>query len=237
MKKTLVASAMSIAMTFNAGGIAFADGGIIQGDVAVYKEGKVIETIAGKNPVVEGALHECISPCTVKSEGVTLAGAEKTKLAVKSEVDKFNMFVSEGKVDFVVTDPGKEVNFYLPDNTVTNAVPNAGSGKVTGTFSINEAGQAEIAVNEGSMTFTTAEGTKVVEAGQMMRIEFGQVVDSAVSRAFKPVNAVSQVTVGQQAAAAGISAKAALVSGAVVLGGAGAAAIIANPSDDASPNS
>lgn len=238
MKKTVLVSALAIAMTHTTTGLALADRVTIQGDVAVHNTGTLVETLKGNNPMAEGALHEFISPGTVKSDGITLTGAEETKLAVRNEPDKFNLCIDKGAVDFVFPEPGKDVGFYLPDNTFTSGKLNAGSGNVTGTLTITEKGQAEILVKEGEMAFSTAEGEKVVKGGQKIVIELSNTSGTSVCEEFMLTKIASHLPTVQQTGSAGIlgavGGETALLSGAVVAAVVTTGAVIATDDDDES---
>ncbi len=79
-------------------------GAVAQGNISVFKGGKLADKLTGQNPVEEEALLVCDGKCMIKALGISLVGADGARLAIKNEQDQFTLLVNNGRVDFVITD-------------------------------------------------------------------------------------------------------------------------------------
>ena len=186
MKKAFVkAVALAAIVTFGSANISFAVGGSIgHGNLSVYKSGELVSKLTGQNPVEDGALLVCDGKCMIKSEGISLVADDKSKVAVTNEANTFKLFVSEGKVDYVITSNARTISFYTPQGTYTVAevVFNAGSQSVVkGSIEVDSDGKTEISVTEGRMVFATAEGMKTVSANDKIILAVAPNNDSGFS--------------------------------------------------------
>lgn len=187
MKKGVLAAVLSVAVTLNFAGFAFAAGSIAHGDISVYKGNQLADKLSGQNPVEDGALLVCDGKCMIKSKGISLVAADKAKLALMNEDANFNLFIREGHVNYVITDNSRTIAFHTPDNTysVAEVIFNAGSASVVrGYVQVNENGQTEVGVTEGRMVFTTAEGKQTVDANNKIVLAMVN-VDGATEGATK----------------------------------------------------
>jgi hypothetical protein len=141
-------------------------GAVAQGDISVYKNGKLADTFTGKNPVVDGALLVCNGQCMIKATGVSLVGSDGAQLAIKNEQGQFNLLLKQGSVDFILTDRVGKMGFYTSDGqyTIADVVFNASTRTpVRGYMQVADGG-TKIGVYEGRMVFDTVEGAKTVDS-------------------------------------------------------------------------
>lgn len=167
-KNYFKAIALTAAITFATASMGFAAGGSIGlGEISVYKSGKLVSKLSGQNPIEDGSLLVCDGKCMIKSEGISLIGADSAKMAVTNEQDVFKLYVKEGTVDYIINSNVRKISFYTPQGTYTVAevVFNAGSQAVAkGSVVVDSDGNTEIAVTEGRLVFATSEGLKTVDA-------------------------------------------------------------------------
>ncbi len=220
MKKTLVkAVAFLTIFAFSTANMAFAAGSSVGiGNISVYKSGELITKLTGQSPIEDGSLLVCDGKCIIKSEGITLIGANKAAVAVANEEDTFRLFIKEGSVDFVINNNMRQIAFYTPGGTYTVAdvIFNASSqSAVKGKVVVDNAGNTEISVSEGRMVFATDEGMKTVDA------------NSKLVLAVKAGDAVDESTLGNTALTKWL-----LAIGAIVVVGAGVAWAVNDDDDD-----
>jgi hypothetical protein len=168
MKKIMKkAAALAAVISLATAPMAFAGGSVGYGDISVYKNETLTGKLSGQNPVEDGALLVCDGKCMLKSEGISLVAADQSKMAVTNGDGTFNLYVQEGKVDYVITSNARKIAFYTPQGTYTVAevVFNADSNPVVkGSVVVDASGKTEISVTEGRMVFATADGMKTVDA-------------------------------------------------------------------------
>ncbi len=167
MKKKIAVVALLSMLNYGVVASCFAAGSVLQGNVEIYKNGKVADKIAGKGHVEEGSLMVCDGKCMVKSEGITLVGEDQAKFAIQNDDATFNLYLRAGKVNYAINDNTRKIAFHTPDGayTVADVIFNAESVSVVkGFVSVNAAGETEIAVTEGRLVFATADGMKAVDA-------------------------------------------------------------------------
>ena len=160
--------ALAIVLSFSLVNAGFAAGGSVgHGNISVFKDGQLATKLSGQNPVEDGALLVCDGKCMVKSEGISLIAEDKSQIAVTNEAETFNLYIKEGRVDYVIGSNARKVAFYTPQGTyaVAEAIFNAsGQSAVKGNVIVKPDGSTEIAVTEGRMVFATADGMKTVDA-------------------------------------------------------------------------
>ncbi|NIA05463.1 MAG: hypothetical protein GWP11_05785, partial [Proteobacteria bacterium] len=76
--------------------------------VSLEKNGSVIANLTSQAPVDENALIICHGTCMVKLRGVSLVAMDKTEFAVKQIGDFMNIYVKQGKVNFIITDTSRQ---------------------------------------------------------------------------------------------------------------------------------
>jgi len=167
-KSFFKAIALTTVISFTAVSVGLAAGGSIGlGNISVYESGKLVSKLSGQNPIKDNSLFVCNGECLIKSEGISLIGADSAEMAVSNEEDVFKLFVQEGKVDYIINSNVRKISFYTPQGyyIVTDAIFNAGSQSVVkGSVAVDSDGKTEIAVTEGRLVFTTSEGLKTVDA-------------------------------------------------------------------------
>ena len=167
-KSFFKAMALTAVISFTTASVGFAAGGSIGlGDISVYKSGKLVSKLSGQNPIEDSSLLVCNGKCMIKSEGISLIGADSAKMAVTNEQDVFKLYVQEGTVDYIINSNVRKISFYTPQGTYTvaEAIFNAGSQSVVkGSVTVDSEGKTEIAVTEGRLVFATSEGLKTVDA-------------------------------------------------------------------------
>ncbi len=169
MKKTFIrAAALAAALSLASMNFAFAGGSIGHGDISVFdNNGQISTKLSGQNPVEDGALLVCDGKCMIKSQGISLIAADKSKIAIENQPDLFKLYIKAGQVDYIINSNARKIAFYTPDGTYTVAevVFNASSTPVVkGSILVNEEGKTEISVTEGRLSFATADGVKTVDA-------------------------------------------------------------------------
>ncbi len=172
-------------------GNAFAapSGAVAQGNISVYKGGKLADKLTGQNPVEEEALLVCNTKCMIKAPGISLVGADGANLAIKNEQEQFNLLVNKGRVDFVITDSINRVAFYTPDGqyTVADIMFNASTNTpVRGYMQVADDGAMEIGVLEGRMVFSTAEGAKTVDSNNRLLLGMANPTGTEVASSLIP---------------------------------------------------
>ncbi len=180
MKNTfLITGALTAALSLVTMNMVFAGGSIGHGNISVFKDDTLVSKLSGQNPIEDGALLVCEGKCILKSEGISVIAADKSKLAVKNETDTFRLYIKEGVADFVINSNARKIAFYTPQGsyTVAEVVYNASSTPVVkGSVTVASDGATEISVTEGRMVFATAEGMKTVDANH--KIVLAQAITS-----------------------------------------------------------
>ena len=143
-------------------------GTLAEGNISVYKGGRLNTTITGTAPVDEEALLVCNEQCKLKSTGVSIVGAPGTELAVKSEQKQFNLLLKKGRVEFILSGTVGKMGFYTADRQYATAdvIHNAStaSSPVRGYMEATPSEGTRIGVYEGRLVFNTAEGAKTVDS-------------------------------------------------------------------------
>ncbi|NLZ17569.1 MAG: hypothetical protein GX087_07540 [Desulfobulbaceae bacterium] len=125
----------------------------------------------------------CNGQCTVQSSGIRLVANDQTKLAVRDDAKNFDLYLSEGRVDFTVTSAERTISFYTPEGTYTTAgviFSASAEPAVRGWAQVGPDGATEIGVTEGKMVFTTANGEKIVDANHKIQLAAADIPDGAL---------------------------------------------------------
>ena len=209
-------------------------GAVGQGNISVYKGGQLVSSFKGQNPVEEEALLVCDGTCKVKVSGISLIGADGTRLALKKDQDLFNLLVQEGRVDFILTDSVSKVAFYTPDgqNTVADVMFNASTNTpVRGYMQVNENGLAEVGVMEGRLIFNSVDGPKMVDSNNRILLSLADVAAGTTVGATATGSGTTTAAAGVAAAgAAGTAATTGMIVAGGVVAGTTAAIIFSDSS-------
>ena len=166
-KKTISAYILATLLTAGFTGTQAAAAILAEGNISVYKGGRLNNTITGKAPADEEALLVCNEACKLKSTGVSIVGAPGTELAVQSGQEQFNLLLKQGRVEFILSGTVGKMGFYTADRqyTIADVIYNAStSSPVRGYMEATSSGGSRIGVHEGRLVFNTAEGAKIVDS-------------------------------------------------------------------------
>ncbi len=183
MKKTLAAWALIAA--FIPANALLAAGITGSGNIGVYKDGKVVERLTGESQISEDAMLVCNGQCSVQSSGIRFAANDQTKLAVRDDERNFDLFLSEGRVDFTITSAARTITFYTPQGTYTTAgavFSASAEAAVRGWAQVRPDGTAEIGVTEGKMVFTTANGEQIVDSNHKIQLAASEIPGDNLGR-------------------------------------------------------
>ncbi|MDD3620575.1 MAG: hypothetical protein RBR09_12475 [Desulfobulbaceae bacterium] len=163
---------------------------IPDGSVALLKNGAVTK-FTEQTVLDENALMACEGACMVKMQGISLVAMGGTRFAVKESDGMVNLYVGQGRVAFVLADPGQTFAFYIPDGrhlqTEGFLVPASNDRSVKGFFDVTETA-AEIGMERGSMIVSTENGRETVQAGQSIKLAQAEVPSIATSGGEKEAN-------------------------------------------------
>ncbi|XOF32896.1 MAG: hypothetical protein ACL93V_12875 [Candidatus Electrothrix sp. YB6] len=182
MKIKIIATGIMVALLTAAAAGAQSMPIVAQGNISVYKNGKLATKFTGRNPVEEEALLICDGQCMLKSTGISLIGTDGAELSVKTDQEQFNLLLRQGKVDFVINDTVGKMGFYTPDGqyTVANLIFNAGThSPVRGYMQVEENGSTQVGVYEGRMIFNTVDGPATVDGNN--HIVLAQAMDPSAA--------------------------------------------------------
>ncbi len=215
---TLLIAAAMMAGVSMAG--AATDGRIIPTNrVSLEKNGSVIANLTSPAPVDENALIICHGTCMVKLRGVSLVAMDKTELAVKQIGDFMNIYVKQGKINFIITDTSRQFAFYLPDGSYIKTegfvVPASTDNAVKGYIDVTDKATS-IGMDRGGMVIQTINGRQMISQGHAVQLAMAEVPAAAATPA-------AATSLGTGSSLAGIFSSATL--GAVV-GGAAATAFV-----------
>ncbi|MFZ5797971.1 MAG: hypothetical protein ACOY3O_06035 [Thermodesulfobacteriota bacterium] len=142
---------------------------IPDGMVTLQKKGAVT-TFKEQTVLDENALIACEGTCLVKLQGISLIAVDQSKFAVKESGDQLNLYVAEGRVQFVVADQAQSFAFYTPDHRFVKSegfiAPAASEQSVKGFVNVNADNAFEIGMEQGGMIVLTDEGSQTINAGQ-----------------------------------------------------------------------
>ncbi len=187
--------------------------------VSLEKNGSVVANLTSQAPVDENALIICHGTCMVKLRGVSLVAMDKTEFAVKQIGDFMNIYVKQGKVNFIITDTSRQFAFYIPDGSYVKTegfvVPASTDNAVKGYIDVTDKAAA-IGMDRGGMVVQTTNGRQMISQGHAIQLAMAEVPAAAATPAAAalPSNATT-------AGLAGVFSHATL--GMVVAGGAAVA--------------
>lgn len=166
VKSTVVLSAI---LAIASSGVAGTKGRIIpDGSVSLEKNGTVAK-FSEQTVLDENALIACDGNCMVKLQGISLVALDQSKFAVKESSDLLNLYVEQGRVNFVVSDTTQTFAFYTPDHRFVKTegfiAPASTDKSVKGYINTSDK-SVEIGMERGSMIVQTENGSQTVNAGQ-----------------------------------------------------------------------
>jgi len=225
--KTLLHVGLAAVFAIGSAAVAVAapGGSIAQGNISVYDGGRIVNKLAGKNPVMEGSLLVCDGKCMVSSNGISIMAEDQSAFAVKNETGRFDLLVRKGHVEFTITDDSRKIAFFTPDGAYSEAevIFNASTDSVVrGYMEVTDKG-TELGVREGKMVFNTADGVKMVDPSNKILLAMAEV----------PAAAGTGAAGGAAAAGSTIGG---IATGAIVAGvgvvGVATAVVVASNNDD-----
>lgn len=175
MKMTFLRSAALLlaALAMASSSIAGTKGRIIpDGSVSLQKNGTVAK-FNDQTVLDENALIACDGNCMVKLQGISLVALDQSKFAVKESSDLLNLYVEQGRVNFVVSDTTQTFAFYTPDHRFLKTegfiAPASTDKSVKGFINASDK-SVEIGMERGSMIVQTENGSQTVNAGQSIML-------------------------------------------------------------------
>jgi hypothetical protein len=175
VKSTVVLSAI---LAIASSSVAGTKGRIIpDGSVSLQKNGTVAK-FSEQTVLDENALIACDGNCMVKLQGISLVALNQSKFAVKEDSDVLNLYVEQGRVNFVVSDVTQTFAFYTPDHRFVKTegfiAPASTDNSVKGFINSSDK-SVEIGMERGSMIVQTDEGSQTVNAGQSILLAVADV--------------------------------------------------------------
>ena len=203
MKKSIL-GVVSLLAVFLIGSIgtsfAIPDGAVSQGNISVFKDGKLSKKLSGTSPVEEGSMLVCDGKCMIKSNGVSILAEDQAELAITNQGQIFNLFVRRGHVEFIISDNAKKLAFHTPEGvySVADVMFNSSTNSVVrGYMQVDDSG-TRVGVREGRMIFATADGAKAVKADEQIILAMADVKEKEDSK--KAGAVIPAATVGGTAA-------------------------------------
>ncbi len=178
---TLLIAAAMMAGVSTAG--AATEGRIIPTNrVSLEKNGSVIANLTSQAPVDENALIICHGTCMVKLRGVSLVAVDKTEFAVKQIGDFMNIYVKQGKINFIITDTSRQFAFYIPDGSYVKTegfvVPASTDSAVKGYIDVTDKATS-IGMERGGMVVQTINGRQMISQGHAIQLAMAEVPAAA----------------------------------------------------------
>ena len=193
-------------------------GTVSQGNVSVFKDGKLNKKLSGTSPVEEGTMLVCEGKCMIKSHGVSFLAEDKAELAVTDQDQILNLFVRRGHVEFIISAGSKKLAFHTPEGiySVADVIFNASTDPVVrGYMQVDDTG-TRVGVREGRMVFSTADGAKSVKANQHIILAMAEVKKDEKKKSKKAAAYI--LPAGSGATSMGMTKGLAFASGVVVAG-------------------
>ncbi|NOX81318.1 MAG: hypothetical protein GXP57_09595 [Deltaproteobacteria bacterium] len=178
---TLLIAAAMMAGVSTAG--AATEGRIIPTNrVSLEKNGSVVANLTSQAPVDENALIICHGTCMVKLRGVSLVATDKTEFAVKQIGDFMNIYVKQGKINFIITDTSRQFAFYMPNGSYVKTegfvVPASTDSAVKGYIDVTGKATA-IGMERGGMVVQTTNGRQMISQGHAIQLAMAEVPAAA----------------------------------------------------------
>ncbi|HEA69472.1 MAG TPA: hypothetical protein ENI07_22060 [Desulfobacterales bacterium] len=177
--KVCLVSLALIAFTVNGFGMEGNAGRIIpMGKVYMIKDGQTIGSYSSEAPLPENILLKTEGDCAVKLTDLYLVAVDKSQFAISNADTSRELRVKEGTVYFALSKLPQALVFTTPEGfvTVQQVILNASTEKSTlkGYVSVSKKGSEIGVIEGGSLLISTADGDKLVTAGN--RIYLAQVV-------------------------------------------------------------
>ncbi len=178
----LIAAAMMAGVSMAA---AATEGRIIPTNrVSLEKNGSVVANLTSQAPIDENALIICHGTCMVKLRGVSLVAMDKTEFAVKQLDNFMNIYVKQGRINFIITDTSRKFAFYAPDGRYIKTegfiVPASTDNAVKGYVDVTDK-TTEIGMNKGGMVVQTANGRQMISQGHAIQLAMAEVPATGAS--------------------------------------------------------
>jgi hypothetical protein len=236
MKSLVLRSALllSAILAVSSSGFAATKGRIIpDGSVSLQKNGTVAK-FSEQTVLDENALIACDGNCMVKLQGISLVALDQSKFAVKESSDLLNLYVEQGRVNFVVSDTNQTFAFYTPDHRFVKTegfiAPASTDQSVKGYINTSDKA-VEIGMERGSMIVQTDNGSQTINAGQSILLAQAEVPSNNPAPGNKEEDDDGKGAAGWWASL-GTGGQVALAGGVIV----GGALVINEVVDDDDPN-
>jgi hypothetical protein len=169
VKVGLVSLAL-VAFTVNGFGMEGNAGRIIPtGKVYMIKDGQTIGSYSSEAPLPENTLLKTEGDCAVKLPDLYLVAVDKSQFAISNADTSRELRVKEGTVYFALSKLPRALVFTTPDGFVTaqQVILNASTEKsiLKGYVAVSEKGSEIGVIEGGSLLISTADGEKLVTAG------------------------------------------------------------------------
>ena len=169
IKVGLVSLAL-IAFTINGFGMEGNAGRIIpMGKVYMLKDGQTIGSYSSEAPLPENTLLKTQGDCAVKLTDLYLVAVDKSQFAISNADTSRELRVKEGTVYFALSKLPQALVFTTPEGfvTVQQVILNASTEKsiLKGYVAVSEKGSEIGVIEGGSLLISTADGNKLVTAG------------------------------------------------------------------------
>lgn len=179
VKVGLVSLAL-IAFTTNGFGMEGNAGRIIpMGKVYMIKDGQTIGSYSSEAPLPENILLKTEGDCAVKLPDLYLVAVDKSQFAISNADTSRELRVKEGTVYFALSKLPRPLVFTTPEGFVTaqQVILNASTEKsiLKGYVAVSAKGSEIGVIEGGSLLISTADGDKLVKAGN--RILLAQLPD------------------------------------------------------------
>lgn len=196
---------------------------IPRGQVNVYRDGALVETLRDTAPLPDGALLKPEGLCGVRLQNLYLVAEDGSAFAVSAAPSQVELSVGQGTVYFAANPSSEAVVFETPAGTVAVQqflIQTSGDGTLKGFVDVAE-GTTTIGVLEGgSMVVSTATGEQRITAGNQITLAQATGVGDAAAPAAGASEAPAQPTkIPTEYMIGGAIGVAALAVGAIALGG------------------
>jgi len=179
VKAGLVSLAL-IAFAVNGFGMQGNAGRIIpMGKVYMLKDGKTIGSYSSEAPLPENTLLKTEGDCAVKLSDLYLVAADKSQFAISNADTSRELRVKGGTVYFALSKLPQPMVFTTPEGFVTaqQVILNASTEKsiLKGYVMVSEKGSEIGVIEGGSLLISTADGDKLVKAGNRILLAQSEV--------------------------------------------------------------
>ncbi len=181
--KTGLASLALIAFTTHGFGMGGNTGRIIpMGKVYMLKDGQTIGSYSSEAPLPENTLLKTQGDCAVKLPDLYLVAVDKSQFAISNADTSRELRVKDGTVYFALSKLPRALVFTTPEGfaTAQQVILNASTEKsiLKGYVTVSEKGSEIGVIEGGSLLISTADGNKLVKAGN--RIYLAQAGPGAI---------------------------------------------------------